>query len=215
MCAGAWPTPTLMLGVKDRNALIKRHGLSKQESEDLRVQAKRLRIVLAQRKYDAKMRSAKPPKKKREILPFEEARAFMHTVRLKSQKEWKEWCKGGARPHNIPTAPFRVYANDGCASSSFFVLCCALLPHTRTHSFFSWAQAPPWPHLPTTLLACLRGVCVRERDREGEGGREKRDRVTHTHTQRERERERGRGHTMCAMPHQYKDWTGLCCARRR
>ena len=43
------------------------------------------------------------------FLPFEEARAFVRKLVLKSQKEWKEYCKSGKKPDNIPNAPYEVY----------------------------------------------------------------------------------------------------------
>jgi hypothetical protein len=44
------------------------------------------------------------------LLPFEEARAFVRNLDLKSETEWREYCKSGKKPPNIPTHPQRVYA---------------------------------------------------------------------------------------------------------
>jgi hypothetical protein len=54
----------------------------------------------------------------RVYLPFEEARAFVHTLKLKSQDEWRSFCKGqmpekGTLPVDIPTNPNQKYAIDG------------------------------------------------------------------------------------------------------
>ena len=50
--------------------------------------------------------------------PFEEARAFVHSLELKSTDEWNRFCKGqmpekGMRPHDIPTTPAKSYAKMG------------------------------------------------------------------------------------------------------
>jgi hypothetical protein len=38
-------------------------------------------------------------------LTFEEARAFVHKLGLKGEKEWKVYYKSGKKPSNIPTNP--------------------------------------------------------------------------------------------------------------
>jgi hypothetical protein len=58
------------------------------------------------------------PTKLRVYLPFEEARAFVHSLNLKSHDEWKNFCKGqlpkkGTLPPNIPSAAHRIYATKG------------------------------------------------------------------------------------------------------
>ena len=50
--------------------------------------------------------------------PFEEARAFVRALNLKSQADWDQFCKGqmpekGVLPPEIPVAPRPVYANKG------------------------------------------------------------------------------------------------------
>jgi hypothetical protein len=54
----------------------------------------------------------------RKFLPFEEARAFVHSLQLKSQKEWRKFSKGelpnkGMLPANIPATPNEAYATAG------------------------------------------------------------------------------------------------------
>ena len=46
---------------------------------------------------------------------FEEARAFVQKLKLKSSAEWKDYCRSGKRPSDIPNAPWDVYADDGWA----------------------------------------------------------------------------------------------------
>ena len=42
------------------------------------------------------------------MLSFTVARAIVRKLKLKSKKEWKEWCKAGQRPCNIPSDPYKV-----------------------------------------------------------------------------------------------------------
>jgi len=47
---------------------------------------------------------------------FEEARALVHTLGLKSKKYWEEYCKSGKKPEDIPTNPAQAYKNYGWLS---------------------------------------------------------------------------------------------------
>ena len=49
----------------------------------------------------------------RRYLPYEEARAHMHQLGLQNQAEWKEYCRSGNRPENIPGNPWKVYKGEG------------------------------------------------------------------------------------------------------
>ncbi len=43
-----------------------------------------------------------------EYLPFEEARKFVHSLKLNSEGEWRKYCKSGKKPFNIPANPWSV-----------------------------------------------------------------------------------------------------------
>jgi Phage-integrase repeat unit len=43
---------------------------------------------------------------------FEEARELVQTLGLKSQRKWKEYCKSGKKPEDIPAAPSHVYKDN-------------------------------------------------------------------------------------------------------
>jgi hypothetical protein len=43
---------------------------------------------------------------------FEESRAFVHTLGLKSQAEWARYRKSGHKPSDIPSNPNRTYKNE-------------------------------------------------------------------------------------------------------
>jgi len=41
--------------------------------------------------------------------PFAEAKEFVHKLGLKNEHEWREFCKSGKKPKNIPQKPSRTY----------------------------------------------------------------------------------------------------------
>ena len=47
------------------------------------------------------------------FLSFGNARDFVQSLNLKTQKEWSDYCKSGNKPNNIPVAPNLVYKNQG------------------------------------------------------------------------------------------------------
>jgi hypothetical protein len=50
------------------------------------------------------------------MLPFAVGRAYARKLKLRSQREWKEWSKSGQRPSNIPGCPQQTYRDDGWIS---------------------------------------------------------------------------------------------------
>jgi superfamily II DNA or RNA helicase len=44
---------------------------------------------------------------------FKDARTFVHSLRLKSQNDWSDYCHLGKKPDDIPANPSGVYANAG------------------------------------------------------------------------------------------------------
>gem|GEM_PF-3245476 len=49
---------------------------------------------------------------KKRYRSFEEARAFVHTLKLRSGKEWTVYCKSGNKPKDIPIHPERAYRDN-------------------------------------------------------------------------------------------------------
>ena len=49
---------------------------------------------------------------KRVYLPYREARAFVHKLNLKSQREWRIFSKGIHKPENIPANPSQTYKKE-------------------------------------------------------------------------------------------------------
>ena len=50
---------------------------------------------------------------KKNFLPFDQALRAARQLRLVSEKEWRLWCRTGARPANMPACPDQVYVHDG------------------------------------------------------------------------------------------------------
>ena len=53
---------------------------------------------------------------KKEFRSFEDARKFVHALKLNNDKEWKEYCNSGNKPNDIPSAPNELYKNKGWIS---------------------------------------------------------------------------------------------------
>ena len=49
-------------------------------------------------------------------LTFEEARTFVHSLKIKNQSEWNAYCKSGQKPKNIPRNGNLVYEDRGWVS---------------------------------------------------------------------------------------------------
>ena len=47
------------------------------------------------------------------FLPFDKALAVVQSLGLATSNEWKEWCKEGVRPPDIPCHPDRIYKDSG------------------------------------------------------------------------------------------------------
>ncbi|XRB10150.1 methyltransferase domain-containing protein [Pycnococcus provasolii] len=58
-----------------------------------------------------------------EYRSFEDAREYARTLGLKSRDAWREWIKSGACPHDIPSAPDKMYKSSGWISYGDFLGC--------------------------------------------------------------------------------------------
>jgi hypothetical protein len=50
--------------------------------------------------------------KDRIFRPYKEAREFARELKLKTQREWREYCKSGDKPDDIPASPYQTYKKD-------------------------------------------------------------------------------------------------------
>jgi superfamily II DNA or RNA helicase len=78
-------------------------------------------------------------------LTFEEARKFVHTLNLKSDKEWKAYCKGEIsglkpKPIEIPTDPRILYKNTGWVDLSDWLGSDYIHHSKRTYLAFNEAR---------------------------------------------------------------------------
>jgi len=48
----------------------------------------------------------------KQYRPFSEARVFVHSLGVKGQKEWSEYCKLGKKPEDIPRGASKTYKKD-------------------------------------------------------------------------------------------------------
>jgi len=55
--------------------------------------------------------------RQRQYLSFEEARRYVHSLKLSSLIEWRTYAKAGNKPDNIPSSPWRVYKGKGWSSA--------------------------------------------------------------------------------------------------
>ena len=53
-----------------------------------------------------------PRDRHRQYRPFAEARAFVHTLGLKNNLEWREYCRSKKKPSDIPVNPDRAYGSE-------------------------------------------------------------------------------------------------------
>ena len=49
---------------------------------------------------------------KRVYKPFSEAKKFAHSLKLRKQHDWTQFCKTGKKPDDIPSDPQKVYKKE-------------------------------------------------------------------------------------------------------
>ena len=77
----------------------------------------------------------------RQYRPFEEARAFVRGLGLKSQSEWADYCSSSKKPEDIPTNPHRNYADEGWAGMGDWLGTGYISPRLRQYRPFEEARA--------------------------------------------------------------------------
>jgi superfamily II DNA or RNA helicase len=81
----------------------------------------------------------------RNYLSFTKARKYVRELKLKSQKEWMNYCKSGDLPHNIPSKPARVFKGMGWISMGdwlgTFKVASHLIKHRTFHDAKTFAQS--------------------------------------------------------------------------
>jgi hypothetical protein len=78
--------------------------------------------------------------------PFEEARAFVHALKLKNESEWRKFCKGhfphkGTLPDDIPANPNQTYAKSGWSGMGDWLGTGTVAPSKKKFRSFEEARA--------------------------------------------------------------------------
>jgi Phage-integrase repeat unit len=77
----------------------------------------------------------------RQYRSFKKARAFVRSLGLKSQTEWRDYGKSGKKPRDIPVAAHSVYAEAGWAGYGDWLGTGTLQPSLRQYRSFKKARA--------------------------------------------------------------------------
>jgi superfamily II DNA or RNA helicase len=77
----------------------------------------------------------------RPFRSFEEARAYVRALGLRSTKEWKAYVKSGALPSDIPSNPNRTYAQEGWLGIGDWIGTGAISSHKRRYRPFEEARS--------------------------------------------------------------------------
>jgi superfamily II DNA or RNA helicase len=77
----------------------------------------------------------------RKFRSFAEARDFAHKQNLRSAKDWRDFCKSGLCPSDIPTCPNTKYANDGWTSWADWLGTTTIATNQRAYRSFKDARA--------------------------------------------------------------------------
>ena len=71
---------------------------------------------------------------------FKDARKFVQSLGLKSNKEWREFCKSDEKPDNIPVKPQDRYKNKGWVDWGDFLGTGTIAPQNKKHRTFENAR---------------------------------------------------------------------------
>jgi superfamily II DNA or RNA helicase len=77
----------------------------------------------------------------REYWPFDKARAFARKLHLKSGEEWRDYCKSGKKPADIPANPYKTYADTGWSGMGDWLGTGTVAPRLRQYRPFKKARA--------------------------------------------------------------------------
>lgn len=80
----------------------------------------------------------------RKYLSFNQARSFVQSLNLKSEKEWRIYCKSGNKPNTIPSTPAKTYKNHGWVSMGDWLGNGNIA--TQTQKFLPFDQARRYVH---------------------------------------------------------------------
>src|SRR5215831_13052990 len=77
----------------------------------------------------------------RHYRSFQKARAFARALHLTSGAQWRQYCKSGKKPDDIPANPIRTYEKDGWAGMGDWLGTGTVAPRLRQYRSFQKARA--------------------------------------------------------------------------
>jgi hypothetical protein len=77
----------------------------------------------------------------RKYRNFRVARAYVHRLGLNSFDQWRDYCRSGEKPEDIPAGPSRTYANSGWAGWGDWLGTGTISLHSRRYRSFKKARA--------------------------------------------------------------------------
>jgi hypothetical protein len=76
----------------------------------------------------------------RQYRSFKKARAFVRSLGFRSSPEWKNYCKSGKKPDDIPTNPNVTYGDDGWSGMGDWLGTGTVATHLRQYRTFKKAR---------------------------------------------------------------------------
>ena len=83
---------------------------------------------------------------KKKFRSFSDARNFIHSKKLKNDKEWREYCKSSKRPQDIPAAPNVIYKSEWNGLGDW-VGTGTISPREISKKYWSFKKAREFVHL--------------------------------------------------------------------
>jgi hypothetical protein len=77
---------------------------------------------------------------KKQFMSYIEAKKFVSKLKLKSQNDWRAFCKSNNRPDNLPTNPQKTYVNSGWISYGEFLGTGSIAPGKQVYLDFKSAK---------------------------------------------------------------------------
>jgi hypothetical protein len=77
----------------------------------------------------------------RTFRTFNEAKEFVRSLHLKGNKEWREYCKSGKKPDDMPTQPDKYYKNKGWKTWGEFLGTGTIANYNKEYRSFKEARA--------------------------------------------------------------------------
>jgi|SRR5579872_6642344 len=81
----------------------------------------------------------------KQFRPFVEARQFIQKLGIKNDREWREYCKSGKKPDDIPATPWNTYKHQGWIDFGNWIGTETIAPQKK--QFKSFEEARDFVHL--------------------------------------------------------------------